>query len=359
MASIKKKPKLNLPEVIQRVSKDTIDYSESLNNPSWDNERKWADEIMKSIRSYGLKFHLDKLTRGKGSCFFVAVLQQMNRRKIIIEATDEGEDLARSMDSQILRKKVVEMLRTSRNPKIIEIKNDYNMARTVIKVPPMPPWDNYLQHMLKETTWADTYLIRAIALLLEMNIQIIDTAPGRRPHRYTYNGDPNPDSFDEARETLYIGVSNNTHFQSLLPDEAVEEESEEEAPDSQVLKEVEQAEGDDKSEKTKIAKDNNASEADKETVDNKCPSCRNSYKNLLLHIKKSKRCQVSDQDIMKLESKSKTIKKERHRKESERSRAKLKNQDPEREKLRKRQYQSTWETKKERRGFGSPLYVYL
>ena len=71
MASIKKKPKLHLPEVIQRVSKDTIDYSESLNNPSWDNERKWADEIMKSIRSYGLKFHLDKLTRGKGSCFFV------------------------------------------------------------------------------------------------------------------------------------------------------------------------------------------------------------------------------------------------------------------------------------------------
>ena len=30
-----------------KISKDTIDYSESLNNPSWDNERKWAREIMK------------------------------------------------------------------------------------------------------------------------------------------------------------------------------------------------------------------------------------------------------------------------------------------------------------------------
>ena len=30
-----------------KISKDTIDYSESLNNPSWDNERKWAKEIMK------------------------------------------------------------------------------------------------------------------------------------------------------------------------------------------------------------------------------------------------------------------------------------------------------------------------
>ena len=47
MATKRKKPKLSLPEVIQRTSKDTIDYSESLNNPSWDNERKWAREIMK------------------------------------------------------------------------------------------------------------------------------------------------------------------------------------------------------------------------------------------------------------------------------------------------------------------------
>ena len=153
MASIKKKPKLDLPEVIQRVSKDTIDYSESLNNPSWDNERKWADEIMKSIRSYGLKFHLDKLTRGKGSCFFVAVLQQMNRRKVILAATDEGGDLAITMDIQLLRKFLVHMIRTSRNPKIREIENDYNIARGVIKIlPAMAPWDTYRQSMLREAT---------------------------------------------------------------------------------------------------------------------------------------------------------------------------------------------------------------
>ena len=152
MASKKKKIKLDPPEVIPRVSKDTIDFTESLKNSSWENERKWACEIMESIRRYGLHYCLDKLTRGQGSCFFVAVLQQMNRRKVILAATDEGGDLAITMDIQMLRKLVVQMIRTSRNPKIREIENDYNIARGVIKIPPMASWDTYLQSMLREAT---------------------------------------------------------------------------------------------------------------------------------------------------------------------------------------------------------------
>ena len=125
--SQKKKKNLS-EEVIPRISIDTIDYFESLNNLSWDNERKWASEIMESIRKNGLNYCLDKLTRGKGSCFFVAVLQQLNRRKVILEATDVGQDLARTMDTQLLRKMVVQMIRTSRNPKVSEIENDYNIV---------------------------------------------------------------------------------------------------------------------------------------------------------------------------------------------------------------------------------------
>ena len=142
-----------------------------LKNPSWDNERKWADEIMNSIRSNGLAYCLDILARGQGSCFFVAVLQQMNRRKVILAATDEGEDFGS------------------------------NVGR-------------YLLHQSNCT-------------FLEMNIQIIDIAPERGPNTYTYNGDPHPDSFVGTSETLYIGVTGNTHFQSLLPIEATGIEEEE------------------------------------------------------------------------------------------------------------------------------------
>ena len=78
MASKKKKRReINPPEVIPSSSKDTNDYHESFDHPSWDNERKWAEEIMDSITRHGLNYALDKLTRGKGSCFFLEVLQSI------------------------------------------------------------------------------------------------------------------------------------------------------------------------------------------------------------------------------------------------------------------------------------------
>ena len=339
MASKKKKRKVDPPEVIPRISKDTLDFTESLNNPSWENERKWASEIMDSIRSYGLRFCLDKLTRGKGSCFFVAVLQQMNRRRVILEATDDGQDLAETMDTQLLRKLVVQMIRTSRNPKVKEIENDYNMARSVIKVPPMLPWDKYLQSMLIETTWADTFIIRATALLLEMNIQIIDIAPNRGPNTYTYNGDPNPETFDEARETLYIGVTNNTHFQSLLPTEStdLDQESTEENSELEEMNTYEVPESNDEREEVSDELGENPLTS---KMDEKCPSCRKVFKNLLLHIKKSKKCKITDKELRRLEEVSVNIKKEANRVRKAKSRSNLKNKDPVAIRMKDREYKS-------------------
>ena len=46
MALNRKKRKVDPQEVIPRISKDTLNFTESLNNPTWVNERKWASEIM-------------------------------------------------------------------------------------------------------------------------------------------------------------------------------------------------------------------------------------------------------------------------------------------------------------------------
>ena len=35
---------------------DIIDYNEALKDPAWDNERRWADNIMTSNRRLGLDF---------------------------------------------------------------------------------------------------------------------------------------------------------------------------------------------------------------------------------------------------------------------------------------------------------------
>ena len=66
-----------------RERPDTIDYEEALKDPAWENEIRWAVDIMTSNRRLGLDhFKLDKLTKGEGSCFPLAVLQQLNREEV-------------------------------------------------------------------------------------------------------------------------------------------------------------------------------------------------------------------------------------------------------------------------------------
>ena len=61
---------------------DVIDYSESLTIPLWDSERKLADRIMNHVKKHKLNFKLDKLTRGQGNCFMIAVLQQLKQNHV-------------------------------------------------------------------------------------------------------------------------------------------------------------------------------------------------------------------------------------------------------------------------------------
>ena len=40
----------------QKVERpDTMDYQEALKDPAWDNERRWADDIINSNRRLGLE----------------------------------------------------------------------------------------------------------------------------------------------------------------------------------------------------------------------------------------------------------------------------------------------------------------
>ena len=72
MALLKKKRKREW-NMMERPS--TMDYTEALKDPGWDNERRWADKIMASNRRLVLDyFKLDKLTKGEGSCFPIAVV---------------------------------------------------------------------------------------------------------------------------------------------------------------------------------------------------------------------------------------------------------------------------------------------
>ena len=60
-----------------------MDYMEAAVDPAWQNEKNWADKIMESNKRLGLDFFkLDKLTKGEGSCFMIAIIQQLNRTEV-------------------------------------------------------------------------------------------------------------------------------------------------------------------------------------------------------------------------------------------------------------------------------------
>ena len=213
MAKVKKKKIIQ--DVIPRESSDTKDYNEALRDGSWPRERQWAEAIMDSNESKGLKFKLDKLTRGRGNCFHISVLQQMNRRIVFEKLDNDEKKLAESMDHKSLREKVVFMILNSGNPEVKDLEVVYNIAREAVLPTdtPMPPWNKYWQNMRKDGIWADIWFIRATAMFLKVNFQIMDTTS---ESSYPVCGG------DDPRETLYIGAFNNTHFQSLLKDEPEE-----------------------------------------------------------------------------------------------------------------------------------------
>ena len=58
---------------------ETMDYKKAKNLSVWEIERQLADDIMESLRRNEIddEFRLDQLTKGKGNCFMIAVMQQL------------------------------------------------------------------------------------------------------------------------------------------------------------------------------------------------------------------------------------------------------------------------------------------
>ena len=81
MASLKKKKKRKREEMERP---DTMDYQEAMKDPAWDNERRWADDIMNSNRRLGLEgFKLDKLTKGEETALLYLWYNNLTERKCL------------------------------------------------------------------------------------------------------------------------------------------------------------------------------------------------------------------------------------------------------------------------------------
>ena len=97
-----------LKGTINTRNKPIMPLEESYKYDTWEEFRKIGLEIHKHAKKIGLHLKLDHLTKGNGSCFMIAVLQQCQREEIKMYLQDDILRMANQLDSSAFRKAVIQ-----------------------------------------------------------------------------------------------------------------------------------------------------------------------------------------------------------------------------------------------------------
>ena len=273
MESKKKKEGISSDKKVQKNCEETMNYRDSFNYHGWSGERKLADQIMIHVKRHKLQLKLDRLTKGAGDCFMVAVLQQLQREEVFVSCTEEVKRIAEMLDHQELRKLVKDFVMRSRLKKVREMKENYNAARDadLESGRNTRSWNQYWDNMLTKGVWADSHFVQATSLYLAMDIGIVDTScNAEHPYMDIECGKKNA-------KKLWIGLVTDTHYQSLL----VNRNSSQEDDSTQEVDEK----TDDAMEIDETTQDDNVNSTQEDNKDsNQCPVCKNKFDSVLKHL---------------------------------------------------------------------------
>ena len=189
-----------------------MDYQEAVRNNTWECERDLADRIMKYVNKHNLMLKLDKLTRGRGNCYPVAVLQQIRRVDILKSLGQDLRQAALTLDHLKLRNIVTDYILSSNDVQINEMRLNFleSMKALADIGENVMTWQEYWNNMRKDGTWADSYFVQATAYLLNVNIEIVDiSGNARRPTYFIESG-------KAGSKTICLGLVTGVHYQSLI-----------------------------------------------------------------------------------------------------------------------------------------------
>ena len=267
------------------TSSQVLDYEEALRRSVWEGERRLADKILHYIQRLNLDYLLDKLTRGEGNCFPLAILQQLCQENIFESLRGDLKKIVTNLNHQELRKRVKEFVLTSNDERLEALKENYEISSIALadNGEATETWLQYWDRMMNNKEWVDSFFVQATSFFLNLDIKIIETSGNERnPFHVIESGRPNS-------ETISIGYVTGIHYQSLIP----------------------------KSETPTV----NANEEIPEKKDQmQCPACKKWFKNALNHIEKAKKCkeQIKEKEKIALQE----IVKERRRENNALSKAK-------------------------------------
>ena len=275
----------------------TMYYKFALTYQIWKTERSLADRIMNYVAKMNLNYKLDKLTRGQGNCFPIAVLQQLSHHDIFDSLMPDMKTIVRNLDHKELRRRVKDFTLTSNDERLTPLRNNFDeaMNASANSGGPSETWQHYWEKMIKDKEWVDSFFVQATAFFLNLNIKIIETSGSETsPFHEIESGKPNS-------KTIHIGYVTDTHYQSLL------------------IQNEEEVKG------ISLPNEN----LDKEDQV-QCPVCQKWFKNALNHVEKSKNCngQITEEAKIHLQKLSTEKKKKRDVIYRAKNKAKKRAEDP-------------------------------
>ena len=178
----------------------------------------FAQQIMVGVRRAGLPLKLDAITKGDNNCFFNAIYAQTQRPGVSQELAAGGVagGVAGIRNPYDLRLKVARFAKRSRLAVVDEFKRLY------YETYPEKMWHDMWSKMEQDGEWADAITVQATAWFLHHDIHIVMASSTEKMPLTTISGSWDQEGASCDKTPLLLGYLNNTHYQSLLPeDEAV------------------------------------------------------------------------------------------------------------------------------------------
>ena len=157
--------------------------------------------IEAAIQRTGLPLKLDKRTLGDGDCWVRAILQQCQRVAVGIAGLSSHLEL-RSRVCQLALKEDLLVIK--------EMRRNWTRKES---------WRSYWERMKENRVWADHPFVQVTAWLLERDIYVVMDSATPNSLFMTFSGNREGRERPCPQAPLLVGNDNNTHFQSLLPDD--------------------------------------------------------------------------------------------------------------------------------------------
>lgn len=127
-------------------------------------EQRIALEIMDVVRQLELPLKLDKLTKGDGNCFPLAIIQQCKRPEIMNYIRPAIKRFVNKENGHsFLRKEVRNFIMKSKTERVKLFKVQYEQTDGPVN---NETWEQYWVRMVTDKTWVDYWFIQATAWFL-------------------------------------------------------------------------------------------------------------------------------------------------------------------------------------------------